>query len=410
MGASVWETGQFRGMTLASPVAQEIRELIRKDGRITFARFMEACLYSPRGGFYSARGDRISTHFGTSPTSHPVFGALIARQLEQMWQLLGEPAVFHVVEVGSGDGSLARSITPACRRMTPRFAAAMRYVGTDYEPGFPQSTGSPFDWRDGTSAGMASPGQGTMRTTQRVRGAGLGAFRNIVGCILCNELVDNFPSHRFAVEHGRVREIFVTMSGDSFVEVLGEPSSPRLEARLAGLGLTLPEGYHGEVNLALEDWVGQVCGALERGFVLTIDYGELGRDLYSPENFQGTLVCFNRHAISGDPYRNIGQQDITCQVDFTSLMELGERQGLDTVGYTLQRRFLANLGFQSFLDALETQGLSVARAELNRMAMLTLVDPDEYGNFKVLAQAKGMGSSVELRGFQGDGFEPPLGS
>ena len=63
--------------------------MILRDGRITFARFMEACLYSPRGGFYSARGDRISAHFGTSSTSHPVFGALIARQLEEMWQLLG---------------------------------------------------------------------------------------------------------------------------------------------------------------------------------------------------------------------------------------------------------------------------------------------------------------------------------
>ena len=83
---------------------------MQKHGRITFAQFMQACLYSPHGGFYSARGNRISTHFGTSPTSHPVFGALIARQLEQMWHLLGDPPVFHVIEVGSGDGALAQSI------------------------------------------------------------------------------------------------------------------------------------------------------------------------------------------------------------------------------------------------------------------------------------------------------------
>ena len=84
---------------------------------MTFAQFMQACLYSPRGGFYSSRGNRISTHFGTSPTSHPVFGALIARQLEQMWHLLGDPPVFHVIEVGSGDGVLAQSIVHACWRM-----------------------------------------------------------------------------------------------------------------------------------------------------------------------------------------------------------------------------------------------------------------------------------------------------
>ena len=92
-----------------SAVEQEIRELIRRDGRITFARFMEACLYSPRGGFYSARSDGVNAHFGTSSTSHSVFGALIARQLEGMWQLLGEPPVFHAVEVGSGDGAFVET-------------------------------------------------------------------------------------------------------------------------------------------------------------------------------------------------------------------------------------------------------------------------------------------------------------
>ena len=77
---------------------------------------MQACLYSPRGGFYTSRAQRISTHFGTSAMSHPVFGALIARQLEQMWHVLGDPSVFHVIEAGSGDGALARSIVQAARR------------------------------------------------------------------------------------------------------------------------------------------------------------------------------------------------------------------------------------------------------------------------------------------------------
>ena len=105
-------------------VEQEIRELIQKDGRITFARFMQSCLYSPNGGFYSARDNKTSFHFGTSSTSHPVFGALIARQLEQMWRILGTPPVFHVIEAGSGDGALAQSIVDACRRTAPRFAQA----------------------------------------------------------------------------------------------------------------------------------------------------------------------------------------------------------------------------------------------------------------------------------------------
>ncbi|MDE0212481.1 MAG: SAM-dependent methyltransferase, partial [Deltaproteobacteria bacterium] len=293
-----------------------------------------------------------------------------------------------------------------CQRMDPRFAEALYYVCVDYEPGWVQSPGTAFD-RSGRTGEWTSPsGLNIVRTMQRVKSAGLGAFRNIVGCVLCNELIDNFPVHRFAIEDGRVREIFVTTAGEDFVEALDEPSSPRIESRLAGLSLSLPEGYRGEVNLVMEDWINQVCAALDRGFVLTIDYGELAGELYSPRNAQGTLVCFNRHAIGSDPYRDVGQQDITCQVDFTFLMELGERHRLDTAGYARQREFLGNLGFHEFLDELATPGLSAARAELSRLAMMTLVDPDEYGNFKVLAQAKGIGPDVELLGFQGDGADP----
>ncbi len=393
----------FWGMKLRSAVDQEIRALIHKHGRMTFAQFMQACLYSPHGGFYSARGTRISTHFGTSPTSHPVFGALIARQLEQMWHLLGDPPVFHVLEVGSGDGALAQSIVQACWRMAPRLAQVLYYVAADYEPRWLPSPDHPFAWDNGTGDGRSPSRRDALVGVQRVKTEGLRAFRKVVGCILCNELIDNFPVHRFAIQGGRVKEVFVTLAGGHLTEVLDEPSSPRLAERLTSLGVSLPEGYRGEVNLAMEDWTGQLSQALDRGFMLTIDYGQLATDLYAPQNHQGTLVCYHRHVASSDPYQHLGHQDMTCQVDFTSLMRLGDRHGLATVGYALQRQFLTNLGFSSCLDALQTQGLSAARTALSRMAMMALVDPEEYGDFKVLAQAKGHGVGIELLGFESQG-------
>ena len=212
-----------------------------------------------------------------------------------------------------------------------------------------------------------------------------------------------FPFTDFAIQGRRVREVFVTLKGNDLTEVLDEPSTPLIEERLSSLNISLGEGYRGEVCLALEEWVRQLSTVLDRGFVLTIDYGELGSDLYGPDNAQGTLVCYRQHVAGDDPYRHPGQQDITCQVDFTSLMRLGERYGLSTVGYTSQSRFMEDLGFASFLEDLEGQGLSAARTEFNRMALRTLVDPEEYGAFKVLAQARGMGPGVELMGFGGQG-------
>ena len=384
---------------LPSKVEREITSLIRRYGRITFAQFMYACLYSPDGGFYRAPDSGIRANFRTSPTSSPVFGALIARQLEQMWRLLEEPSVFHVIEIGSGDGSLAASICEASQRVCSRFAQATYYVVADYEPGLPRPNIAPNGRSENPHDKFAPGNQSISPRIERVRTQGIGTFRNIVGCIISNELLDNFPVHRFAICGSKVWEAFVTLAGDRFTEVLNHPSSPRIEERLVGLNLSLPDGYRGEVNLGMEDWTREVSEALDRGFVLTIDYGGLASELYSSQNAGGTLVCFRSHSISGDPYLHIGQQDITCQVDFTTLMRAGMQHGLSTVGYARQNQFLENLGFASFLDANQTQGLSAARTELNRIAMMTLVDPNEYGNLRVLAQAKGLGSGIKLSGF-----------
>ena len=73
--------------------------------------------------------------------------------------------------------------------------------------------------------------------------------------MLSNELPDAFPVHRFAMRDGRVLEAYVTLEDGRLGEVLGEPSTPRIGQRLSALGLELADGFRGEVNLALDDWM-----------------------------------------------------------------------------------------------------------------------------------------------------------
>ena len=361
-------------------VEEEIRALIQQNGPITFSQFMQICLYSPKGGFYSTRANRINTEFGTSPTSHPLFGTLIAKQLKQMWEILEFPSPFQIIEVGSGDGALARSIVDEIQLLDPDFSNALQYVATDYEPWWPDSLNESLGWNGEAQNNRAN--------------------KNITGCILCNELVDNFPFHQFAIQDGLVKEVYVTTSDTGFTEILDIPSSPLITNRLKSLNLNLPEGYRGEINLGIDSWMAQVFETLDRGFTLSIDYGELSKDLYSSKYSNGTLMCYNQHQYTNNPYQNIGSQDITSFVDFTSLMKAGEKQGFITQGYALQRRFLENLGFYSYLDSLDAKELSYARKELSRIAMKTLIDPDDYGDFKVLIQSKGIIKDIELLGFK----------
>ena len=380
-------------------VEEEIRALIQQNGPITFSQFMQICLYSPKGGFYSTRANRINTEFGTAPTSHPLFGTLIAKQLKQMWEILDFPSTFQVIEVGSGDGALARSIVDEIQLLDSNFSTALQYVATDYEPWWPNSLNESLGWNGEAQNSRPNKKEITWGVN-RVKAEGVNPFKNITGCILCNELVDNFPFHQFAIQDGLVKEVYVTTSDKGFTEILDIPSSPLITNRLKSLNLDLPEGYRGEINLGIDSWMAEVFKTLNQGFTLSIDYGELSKDLYSSKYSNGTLMCYNQHQYTNNPYQNIGSQDITSFVDFTSLMKAGEKQGFTTQGYALQRRFLENLGFYSYLDSLDTKELSYARKELSRIAMKTLIDPDDYGDFKVLIQSKGIIKDIELLGFK----------
>ena len=230
----------------------------------------------------------------------------------------------------------------------------------------------------------------------RARGLPL---RGVVGCIISNELLDSFPVHRFQVQDGRVREVYVTLCDGAFAEALGEPSTPRLAERLPA---DLPDGFRGEVNLELEGWTDAVARALERGFVLTVDYGDTAGGLYAAPRAGGTLRCTYRHAPAAGPYARMGEQDITAHVDFTALADGGERRGLAALGYTTQARFLEALGARSFLRVLAARsrdgGMSQREYLANRMGMLDLLRPEGLGGFRVLAQGVGVGSP-SLQGF-----------
>ena len=65
------------------------------------------------------------------------------------------------------------------------------------------------------------------------------------GLVLANEVVDALPLHRVQLVEGRLQERYVTIADDQYVEVLGPPSTPELEAYFArgDLAYTREEGW-----------------------------------------------------------------------------------------------------------------------------------------------------------------------
>ena len=351
----------------------EVRRRVQERGKITFAEFMEVALYWPQGGYYTDREPvGADGDYYTSPEVHPAFGALLAVQLYQMWRLMGRPSPFTVLELGAGHGLLCRDISSYATGLPQGFAASLDYICVDRRPANPVESGTP--------------------RTSRVLADG-APFRGLQGCVLSNEYLDAFPVHQVVMSGGCLKEVYVGLEGGDLVELTGEPSDPGLAGRLDELGITLAEGQTAEINLALDRWSHGIAAALERGFVLTIDYGRTAQDLYDPERRpRGTLVTYHQHVQTDSPLTRIGRQDITAQVDFTSAARTGEKVGLDTLGLVTQRYFLSNLNVDRFQRHLRDHRLSQRQMQSNRAGILDLVRPGGLGDFKVLIQGKNVGS------------------
>ena len=350
-----------------------LAKTLAQESPMTFARYMELCLYHPEFGYY-AKGPVIGKKgdYFTAPAVHPVFGAAVASQIIEVWELMGRPAEFVILEAGAGEGYLALDIL---NYLAPK--------GLE----FPYFLLEPFPANQ-------------RRQEARLKGFGqvkwFSAWEEIPpfqGVFLSNELFDALPVHLVEKTEEDLKEIYVVYEGH-FEEVRGGLSRPEILDRVLPFANYWPEGYRTEVCLAYEPLYKEISKRLLKGLVLTFDYGYSRADLYHPDRARGTLLCFREHRVFEDPYLFPGRCDLTAHVDFTALKEIGERFGFFPLGFTTQAAFLVGLGVERLLGEL---GRTSYR-DLEALKLLLL--PQGLGmSHWVLVQARGLPLETTLKGF-----------
>ena len=360
---------------LVAAIASEVTA----SGPIPFARFMELALYHPAFGYYMRPSKPAAERIGwkgdfyTSSDVHPILGHALAKQAEQMDRLLGQPSPFTIVEMGPGKGLLARHILSASQHHYPSLFHRLRYVLTERSPAMREA-----------QRHTLAPWLDRPELITWVDDLAHIPPHSLTGLCFSNELVDSFPVHRIQVTAQGIEELWVDYQDGQFVEHLKPLSSDRLASHLRQIGSDWTEGYRTEINLHALDWMTDVAQRLNRGFVLTIDYGHTAQDLYSTDRKRGTFLCYQQHAVHEDPFLHVGEQDMTAHVDFSSLATAGEEQGLQTTGFTNQMSFLMGLGMEQMLAGLDQNSPELTAA-------IQLLKPNGMGTtFKVLVQHKGM--------------------
>src|SRR5438477_4695291 len=216
---------------------------------------MQLCRYQPEVGYYSRSQERFGKagDFYTSSDVHAVFGRLLARQFEEMWRALGEPARLEVIELGPGRGLFARDVLDWSTKKFPKFFSALHYVLVERSPALRQRL---FDTlRDHVNHGKAEIAEALPTGRENA-------------IVFANEFFDALPVEVVAHE-GLLR---VDESEGKFVEAFVHPTDEVFD-HLDRFSVRPQTGERVEVSLEGRRHITQIASSMKRGFALVIDYG-----------------------------------------------------------------------------------------------------------------------------------------
>lgn len=335
-----------------------IERHIRDNGPVTVERFMAMAIgaYYAKGTAFGRQGD-----FTTAPEISQVFGELIGVWCCLIWESLGRPGLFHLVEMGPGRGTLMADLLRSVTIM-PGFLTSARLHLVE------------------TSPALCALQAETLKLHAPLWHQNLASVPMDAPLILvANEFLDALPIRQYVRKDDAWFERQIGIDREGTLEFqtacqADETVSP------PDLLQNAPDGTVWESNPQALALVQDLSSRLHRqgGVALFIDYGPL-------ESGPGdSLQAVKNHAFA-PVLANPGQADLTAHVDFAALARQARESGLKDWGPVPQGVWLQRLGI-----APRTSQLAAAASkdgqDLLVSASRRLIDPQEMGTlFKVLA-------------------------
>ncbi|PKO53930.1 MAG: hypothetical protein CVU27_00370 [Betaproteobacteria bacterium HGW-Betaproteobacteria-20] len=353
------------------------QNILKAGGWISFFDFMQLALYAPGLGYYSAGSQKFgdSTNGGgdfvTAPEISPLFAQTISNQIVQVLQITNG----NILELGAGTGKFSADILLTL--------AQLNRVPSKY---FILEVSDHLRQVQLETLGKKLPPD----LMQRV--VWLTALpTNFNGVVIGNEVLDAIPVHIVKVTADGLCERGVVIEGENIAWQDRATSEQSLLDAVAELNL--PVGYITEFCPAASGLIASLANILQRGIILMIDYGFAAREYYHPQRNQGTLMCHYQHYAHIEPLINIGLQDITAHVDFTSIAHAGIKNGLALSGFCSQAQFLMNCGILDVMSQVSPHDM--ARYAPLAAAAQKLLSPAEMGDlFKVIALSKNVDDAL----------------
>jgi len=339
----------------SSRLVEQLKERIRRAGRLTYAAFLEMILYDEHYGYYRA-GKQDKKDYVTSPEIHGLFGNVIGTYIEECCNRGGKPSVT-ILELGGASGRLARDIISAIRTPLDRYLIVEK--GTERKEG-------KIEWVNGIDR--------------------IGPLKGFT-FVVANEFFDALPFHRIMRADGILREIYIGFEDGFFEQV--DSLSEEIKGFLQRYPLFLREHQTSEVANGLEPIITQLSAKVTDACLLVFDYGYHQSDLAQGRFSNGSMLAYRGWTIRQGFLDSLGKTDVTHHVNFDHLSALLEAHGWRKEGEIAQYRFLCRIGLLEGFEGLPQQ---------ERLSAKWLLNPEGLGSMiSVLGFSRH--SSFPLHGF-----------
>jgi NADH dehydrogenase [ubiquinone] 1 alpha subcomplex assembly factor 7 len=350
-------------------VASYIKDLIKFNGPITVARFMKTVLTHKEFGYYNTKevfggkGDFI-----TSPEISQVFGECLGLKIVQWAKTHRLNTPMHIVELGPGRGTLIHDVLRTLRSFPDvqlksvtliEVSDKLRHQQKKQLEEFPCA----IDW------------------LSSIDDFKIHRCKDVSLVVLAHEFFDALPIHAFTrIEGSNWREIMVGLDhSDGFVfqtapsETLSQkvffPKDPKV---LKNAVEVCPEA----IKVAV--WMKRCFKVSPKALGMIFDYGQFGPPT-------GSLRAIKGHNILDNPLSDVGDCDLSADVDFRALYDVFN-EDFD-VEFKYQGQFLQEMGIRERTKMLVYHNRNDCNIRSHLVsAFERLVDPQQMGSiYKVLS-------------------------
>ena len=367
------------------------KRLKRIEGKkISFAQYMDWSLNDSVNGAYSTGRLRIGKKgdFATSPSLGFDFAELLAIQLIDWFEQFDKENFLHhpltLVDIGPGEGDLARDLLKAIEKESPTIYKKLEVILIEQNVGMAR--------RQKLTLQSISDVPISWKTFDELLDA------PVLGIVIAHELLDALPVERLVYKNNTLFrqgvELVEHVSGSSisFVELtLSEEIKSSLEEIEDAIGLKIPpdgtqDGWCSEWHLELNSWFEKTSRILEKGALLIVDYVLEAIRYYNARKSSGTLMAYRNNIASDNILKEAGLWDLTSHLCMETLCFYARKNNWDFLGEVKQGEALLALGLSGRLHSLNylpKENLAVALER--RENLLRLVDPSGLGGFRWIA-------------------------